>query len=282
MKIDVGIVSSPGCSKTMRGLRRSPRTSQNFAPKARAPCDHFANASLSVQWGSIPQCSNSFRLMHPFAPSFRQKSNLSSLDTTATGVAPKSFAIWIAMDPSPPDPPQTSTTSPFSPVCGGQAAGRPYVVVVDSRRHHEHKGLPRLQLRRRLDFLHLERLDRLPEPLRPDHLRIHRRRHFADWRNLADLVDLFYADHERLLELGGPPSRTTLTLSRRPALGNSSGPASRWRVRLRRGQRSRNRPRPVRPEEPAGGGREGRWRRLEGSNGATTRRPRQTKPTEPR
>ena len=35
-KMDVGTVLSPGCSNTIRGLRRSPRTSQSAWPKARA------------------------------------------------------------------------------------------------------------------------------------------------------------------------------------------------------------------------------------------------------
>ena len=31
----------------------------------------------------------------------------------ATGVAPAALAIWIAIEPRPPAPPQISTTSPF-------------------------------------------------------------------------------------------------------------------------------------------------------------------------
>jgi hypothetical protein len=39
-KIEVGMVASPGCSKTMRGLRLAPTTSQIALPKARAPPAH--------------------------------------------------------------------------------------------------------------------------------------------------------------------------------------------------------------------------------------------------
>ena len=58
-KIDVGMVSSPGCSKTIRGLRRSPSTSQSALPNARAPAVHVANAASSRQSGMTPQCANS-------------------------------------------------------------------------------------------------------------------------------------------------------------------------------------------------------------------------------
>ncbi len=61
-----------------------------------------------------------------------QKSNLSSLETTAIGIPPNSRAIWIAIEPRPPEPPQTSTTSPFSTVCGGQARSMRYAVAPTS------------------------------------------------------------------------------------------------------------------------------------------------------
>jgi hypothetical protein len=41
-KIEVGMVVSPGCSKTMFGARFSPSTSQIFAPKPRTPFNHLA------------------------------------------------------------------------------------------------------------------------------------------------------------------------------------------------------------------------------------------------
>ena len=46
------------------------------------------------------------------APIRRQISAFSGLDTTQTGVAPPFSANWVAYDPSPPDAPQISTTSP--------------------------------------------------------------------------------------------------------------------------------------------------------------------------
>jgi hypothetical protein len=39
-KPEVGRVASPGCSKTIRGLTRSPSASQIALPKARAPLTH--------------------------------------------------------------------------------------------------------------------------------------------------------------------------------------------------------------------------------------------------
>ncbi len=74
-------------------------------------------------------------------------------------------------------------------------ARRPHVVVVDASRHNEHKRLARLQFRRRLHLLDLERLDRLPKALRADELRVHVVRHFADGGYLADLVGVFGGDH---------------------------------------------------------------------------------------
>src|SRR4051812_17678137 len=66
--------------------------------------------------------------MQPKAPSFLQKSNLDSLETTAIGFAPTCAAIWIAIEPSPPEPPQTSTTSFSRTSCGGQPNSMRYTV----------------------------------------------------------------------------------------------------------------------------------------------------------
>ena len=82
------MVSSPGCSKTMLGLRRSPRISQIFLPKALALFVHVFCPSVSVQCGGTPQWLNSYRLIQPTAPSFLQYSPRSSLETTAIGSAP--------------------------------------------------------------------------------------------------------------------------------------------------------------------------------------------------
>ena len=41
MKIEVGIVVSPGCSNTIAGFRFSPSASQNALPNARAPFSHL-------------------------------------------------------------------------------------------------------------------------------------------------------------------------------------------------------------------------------------------------
>src|SRR3990172_8243433 len=105
--MDVGMVSSPGCSKTRRGFFRSPTTSQIALPKARAPSSQRLYASMSFQCGSIPQWVNFRRLMYPLAPSFWQYSPLSSPETTATAIPPPALLIWVALDPEPPPPPPT-------------------------------------------------------------------------------------------------------------------------------------------------------------------------------
>src|SRR3972149_1543634 len=70
--------------------------------------------------------------MQPLAPSRWQNSNLSSLETTATGTAPASRAIWIAMEPRPPEPPPTRTTSPSLTVLGDQWCSMRYAVAPTS------------------------------------------------------------------------------------------------------------------------------------------------------
>ena len=114
------MVASPGWSKTIAGLRRSPRASQKARPNWRAPFAQAANASGSSMSGRRPQWSKSLRLITPFAPSWRQNSYFDSSETTATGTPPDSRTIWIAMQPRPPAPPQTSTGSPSRTTFGGQ------------------------------------------------------------------------------------------------------------------------------------------------------------------
>src|SRR3990172_12134446 len=70
--------------------------------------------------------------MHPLAPSFMQKSNLSSLYTTVMGIPPSCFTIWIAIEPSPPEPPQTSTASPLRTTFGVQFVSIRYAVAPTS------------------------------------------------------------------------------------------------------------------------------------------------------
>src|SRR5262249_19810857 len=45
---------------------------------------------------------------------------------------PNSCGIWMAIDPSPPDPPHTRTTSPFATVCGGHARSIRYALAPTS------------------------------------------------------------------------------------------------------------------------------------------------------
>jgi hypothetical protein len=69
--------------------------------------------------GISPQQSNCFLLIAPLAPSAMTKSRLSSSEITATALAPLAAMSWIAIEPSPPAPPQTSTLSPGLSACGG-------------------------------------------------------------------------------------------------------------------------------------------------------------------
>ena len=70
--------------------------------------------------------------MQPSAPSFLQYSFLSSPDTTATGRRARALTIWIAIEPSPPAPPHTSTASPGFTVFGGQPCSMRYAVAPTS------------------------------------------------------------------------------------------------------------------------------------------------------
>ena len=60
-KIEVGIVSWPGCSKTMRGLTFSPSASQIALPKSFAPPNQSFHSAESHA-GGTPQCAKSLRL----------------------------------------------------------------------------------------------------------------------------------------------------------------------------------------------------------------------------
>src|SRR3954470_22194015 len=132
MKHDVGSVVSPGCSNTIVGFFFSPSASQYAAPNARAPLSHRLYSMSSDQRGSLPQWSNLRRSITPTAPSFLQNSFFDSPETTATGRAPAAAAIWIAIDPSPPAPPQTRIGSPSEAAFGGQPWSMRYAVAATS------------------------------------------------------------------------------------------------------------------------------------------------------
>src|SRR5258708_35140806 len=80
----------------------------------------------------MPQCSKSLRLIQPFAPRSMQYRNLSLLETTATAVAPNALTIWIAIEPRPPAPPHTRTTSSFFTRLGDQPSSIRYAVAPTS------------------------------------------------------------------------------------------------------------------------------------------------------
>src|ERR1043165_2789832 len=132
MKHDVGMVVSPGCSNTIDGFFFSPSASQNAAPNARAPLSHSPYSRSSDQRGSLPQCSNLRRSITPTAPSFLQNSFFESPETTATGSAPAARAIWIAIEPSPPAPPQIRIGSPGPAMLGAQPCSMRYAVAATS------------------------------------------------------------------------------------------------------------------------------------------------------
>src|SRR3989304_9413106 len=67
-KMEVGIVSCPGWSNTMFGLRFSPSTSQMALPKDFAPSNHVFQSGESHA-GGTPQCGKALRLLKPTAPS---------------------------------------------------------------------------------------------------------------------------------------------------------------------------------------------------------------------
>ena len=90
--MEVGTVFSAGCSKTMCGLRRSPRMSQIAFPK------RDTRPPIAVRVGVLPVRHHApviefLRLMHPFAPSFTQNSILRSSLMTATGMPPCALPI---------------------------------------------------------------------------------------------------------------------------------------------------------------------------------------------
>src|SRR5712691_1816292 len=118
-KFDVGIVSCPGCSNTIRGLFFSPTASQTAFPNSFAPANQSFLSGES-QAGGTPQCVKCVRLTYPTAPSDTQYSPFASDDTTATARPPACLTSWIAREPRPPAPPHTSTTSPDWTVFRGQ------------------------------------------------------------------------------------------------------------------------------------------------------------------
>src|SRR5438034_3875356 len=125
---EVGMVSWPGWSNTMRGLRRSPSASHTALPNPFAPSNHCFQSGES-HFGGTPQCVKSVRLTKPTAPSDFANSPLRAEDTTATARPPAFVTSWTAMEPSPPEPPHTSTTSPCSTTCGGQPNSILYAVA---------------------------------------------------------------------------------------------------------------------------------------------------------
>src|SRR4029453_18646131 len=107
-KIEVGIVSCPGCSNTRLGLGRFPTPSQIAFPNAFPPSNHVFHSGES-HVGGVPQWSNAVLSMNPIAPCSTANAPFSADDTTAPPLAPASITSWTASDPRPPAAPQTTT-----------------------------------------------------------------------------------------------------------------------------------------------------------------------------
>src|SRR5262245_37343157 len=105
---DTGNVAAPGCSNTKSTLLPLPVTSQMAAPNLRTSLNQVSYSGLPTL-GSSPQQLNFLRLMTPRAPSCMTKSRLSSSETTPMALAPVAEMSCTAIEPSPPEAPQTST-----------------------------------------------------------------------------------------------------------------------------------------------------------------------------
>src|ERR1700731_3309997 len=108
---DTGNVDWPGCSNTKSTLVPFPVTSQMAAPNLRAPLNHASYSGVPT-FGSSPQQSKPLRLITPRAPSCMTNARLSSSDTTPIALAPEVAQSCTAMEPRPPEAPQTSTLCP--------------------------------------------------------------------------------------------------------------------------------------------------------------------------
>src|SRR4029078_13354577 len=114
---DTGSVDWPGCSKTKSTLLPLPVTSQMAAPNLRALLNQASYSGVPT-FGNSPQQAKFLRLMTPRAPSCMTKSRLSSSDTMPMALAPDVAHSCTAMEPSPPEAPQTSTLWPGADTCG--------------------------------------------------------------------------------------------------------------------------------------------------------------------
>src|SRR5436853_321743 len=138
--------------------------------------------------------------MTPTAPWSMQNFFLSSSDTTATARPPSARVISSASDPSPPAAPHTSTTSPFSIVCGAQPINMRYAVEPQRRKQPASSHVRRAgfgtDVGRRNHFA-LPRIARLTEAVLPDDERVHLLRDVAERRALTEIVKVW---HRNLLE----------------------------------------------------------------------------------
>ena len=116
------------------GLCFSPSTSQNALPNARAPLSHSSYVGVvRPVAAACPSGRTCLRLITPTAPSFLQYSIFVVAATRRRpGCAPAARAIWIAIEPRPPAPPQTSTARPARTTFGAQPCSMRYAVAPTS------------------------------------------------------------------------------------------------------------------------------------------------------
>src|SRR4029078_354009 len=108
---DTGNVDSPGCSKTKSTFVALPLICQIAEANFRASFIHVLNSG-ELTFGSCPQQLKFLRLRTPLAPSWRTKSVLSSSEKMPMAVPPDVAQSGTAIEPRPPDAPQTSTLWP--------------------------------------------------------------------------------------------------------------------------------------------------------------------------
>ena len=99
------------------------------------------------------------------------------------------------------------------------AEAGPDAVVVDARRHHQHQHVVAVERPGRHD-LDLHRLLRRPVALLADRPGVHLRRHVAERRNLADLVEVFHRRGGLALSVS-PEAAAAMRSIKSPEIGSS-------------------------------------------------------------
>src|SRR4029453_15086055 len=107
-KHDTGKVASPGCSNTQSTFTPLPVMSQIALPNLRTSLFQASYSGVPTV-GLLAQQLKSLRFITPLAPSDMTKSRLSSSETMPMALAPVVAQSCVAIEPSPPEAPHTST-----------------------------------------------------------------------------------------------------------------------------------------------------------------------------